>query len=128
MKKQTPLLFLLITVLFVGLTLGFFLGRNSLRGAVTVSMPPQMQTYPTSVETTAPALTETAPVVFPIDINQAQLREFQALPGIGEVLAQRILAYREENGPFRAAEELMNVEGIGEKRLEAILDYITIGE
>ena len=70
---------------------------------------------------------ETQAVSFPIDINAASEADFQALPGIGEVLAQRIVAYRQEHGPFRAVEELMNVEGIGQKRIAQILDLITIG-
>ena len=49
------------------------------------------------------------------------------LPGIGPLLAGRIVAYREENGPFEIPGELMNVEGIGEKKLEEIWDYITTG-
>lgn len=50
-----------------------------------------------------------------------------ALPGIGEVLARRILAYRDQNGSFSTVEELLNVDGIGKKRLEEIWDLITIG-
>ena len=50
-----------------------------------------------------------------------------ALPGIGQVLAQRIISYREEYGSFQTVEDLMNVEGIGEKRMEDILDLITTG-
>ena len=57
----------------------------------------------------------------------ADTEQLTALPGIGEVLAQRIIAYREENGSFLSTDELKNVEGIGEKRLEAILDLITVG-
>ena len=50
-----------------------------------------------------------------------------ALPGIGDVLAQRIVDYRLENGSFSTLEELLNVEGIGKKRLEEIMDMITLG-
>ena len=48
------------------------------------------------------------------------------LPGIGEKIALNIISYREENGPFQSLAELLNVDLIGEKRLEAILDLITI--
>ena len=66
-------------------------------------------------------------VSFPIDLNRAGKEELMALPGIGDVLAQRILDYRAEHGPFRTVEELMNVEGIGKKRMEEMLELITIG-
>ena len=46
---------------------------------------------------------------------------------IGEVLARRIIDYRESAGDFRTVEELINVEGIGEKWMEQILDLVTIG-
>lgn len=49
------------------------------------------------------------------------------LPGIGQTLANRIVAYRDANGPFENLGELCNVEGIGDKKLESILDHITIG-
>lgn len=128
MKKQPIYLLFLAGALFAGITLGFFLGRNLTRGDVIVSLPESMYTEPTQVSTAASVETTGAEEVsFPLDINQADSETLQALPGIGEVLAGRIIAYRDENGPFSSPDQLMNVEGIGEKRLEAILDYITIG-
>lgn len=128
MKKQPIYLLFLAGALFVGITLGFFLGRNLTRGDVMISLPESMYTEPTQASTAASVETTGAEEVsFPLDINQADSEALQALPGIGEVLAGRIIAYRDENGPFSSPDQLMNVEGIGEKRLEAILDYITIG-
>lgn len=59
-----------------------------------------------------------------ININTATVQELEALPGVGEVLAQRIVAYRTAHGPFRSAEELLQVEGIGEKKLSSMRPYI----
>ena len=63
-----------------------------------------------------------------LDVNRATAEELRQLPGIGEVLSERIVAWREDNGPFDSLERLMEVEGIGEGRLEAIRDRITVGE
>jgi competence protein ComEA len=54
------------------------------------------------------------------------LEELDMLPGIGPVLAQRILDYRAEIGGFLSVEELLEVKGIGEKTLDKILEYITV--
>ncbi|MCL2201907.1 MAG: ComEA family DNA-binding protein [Oscillospiraceae bacterium] len=63
-----------------------------------------------------------------ININTASQSELMDLPGIGEALSLRILDYRNAHGPFRRIEELRNVSGIGEKRFEAIMDKVTIGQ
>lgn len=61
-----------------------------------------------------------------VNINFAGLSELELLPGIGPELAQRIIDYRNNAGSFKSKEDLKNVTGIGEKKFEAIKDFITI--
>ena len=63
-----------------------------------------------------------------LNINTASLDELDMLPGVGPAIAQRIINYRTEHGPFGSIYEIVNVSGIGEKKLSAMLDYITVGE
>ena len=63
-----------------------------------------------------------------IDINAAAAETLCFLPGIGEALAGRIIAYRAEHNGFDTAEEIMEVSGIGEAKFQAIQDLITVGE
>ena len=65
-------------------------------------------------------------VTFPVNINTASKKELDALPGIGETLAQRIIDYRSANGPFSTVDELTKVKGIGEKTLEKLKPYATV--
>ncbi|HEY8552527.1 MAG TPA: ComEA family DNA-binding protein, partial [Thermaerobacter sp.] len=62
-----------------------------------------------------------------VDVNRATAAELEALPGIGPALAQRIVADREVNGPFRRPQDLSRVSGIGEKTVAQLLPYITTG-
>ena len=62
-----------------------------------------------------------------ININTATAEELQRLPGIGEVKAEAIVAWRSEYGAFRYPEELIRVPGIGEGILAKILDQISTG-
>lgn len=61
-----------------------------------------------------------------ININTASAAELESLPGIGPALAQRIIAYREEHGPFASPEQIMQVSGIGQGRYEQIKGQITV--
>ena len=62
-----------------------------------------------------------------IDLNKASAEELQEISGIGPVLSEAIVAWREENGPFLQAEDLLQVPGIGEKTVDAIKDELVIG-
>ena len=127
MKNKVSVLLAVVTALFVGFTLGLFIGRNTGSGTVTLAVSPQMQTAPTAAATAAAETVPEETVSFPVNINTADADTLTALPGIGQVLAERIVAYRRQNGSFRAIEEITKVEGIGEKKAEAILDLITVG-
>ena len=61
-----------------------------------------------------------------ININSASATELETLSGIGEVLAATIIEYREQNGPFAAVDDLMDVSGIGPATLEEIRDQVTV--
>ncbi|MBI4429168.1 MAG: helix-hairpin-helix domain-containing protein [Ignavibacteriales bacterium] len=63
-----------------------------------------------------------------IDINSASKTELMKLPGIGEVLAGRILAHRSERGPFQSIDDLRRVKGISQKKFEQIKNLIIVRE
>jgi competence protein ComEA len=61
-----------------------------------------------------------------VNVNMAAAEELETLPGIGEVLAQAIIAHREEHGPFGTVDELEDVSGIGPVTLDEIRDLVTV--
>ncbi len=63
----------------------------------------------------------------PVNINAASADELVALPGIGPVLAARIVDHRKENGPFARIDQIMTVHGIGPKTYENLRPLITVG-
>lgn len=122
MKNGRIQLLVLITCIFAAFTLGLFAGRNFNRTPVTIQAV--TPTGAAVINPTTPAVTEPQ---WPIDLNTATQEQLQLLPGIGPVLAQRILAYRDAYGPFSSVGELGNVKGIGESKLEEVWDYVTAG-
>jgi len=63
-----------------------------------------------------------------VDINRAEVWLLESLPGIGEILAQRIIDYRCQNGPFQNISELLKVAGVGNTIYERIKDLITVAD
>ncbi len=115
MKNQGVWILLIVMIIFASILIGFFLGRNTGRAEIQISKLPQ----PTS------ATGATQPTQ-KININTADALTLQKLPGIGPALAQRIVDFRNENGPFQTVTELTMVNGIGVEKLNQILDYITV--
>ena len=68
-----------------------------------------------------------ANVVVRLNLNTATSAELTELPGIGEVIAERIVRFREENGPFRAIDDLIHVDGISTRTIDEFRDLVTVG-
>ena len=115
MIKSLLYTIILPTTVFALLAIGIFISRQTGGNQIKVEKPGP-------VETTAAWLTDGK-----ININVADIQVLQLLPGIGAVLAQRIIDYREINGDFTDISELMNVQGIGEAVFNSIAQRIAVG-
>ena len=94
---------------------------------VGVSMTVSAQ-QPKAAAARTPAAKQAATAASPVNLNTATQAQLETLPGIGPKAAQRILEYRQKNGGFKKAEDLMNVKGIGEKSFLKLKPQVTIGE
>jgi competence ComEA-like helix-hairpin-helix protein len=113
---------LILTVVFLLVISGVFW---------RVGPKPSSADYTVTTERTAAGVTPAAgpeAAAGRVNLNTASAEELQSLPGIGEVLAARIIEYREQSGPFACPEELMAVKGIGESLFDAVSGWITTEE
>jgi competence ComEA-like helix-hairpin-helix protein len=67
-------------------------------------------------------------ITFPLNVNTATIRQLTALPGIGPVLAERIVAKREERGRFQSIDDLRSVKGIGNERIRNLASYVVVSD
>lgn len=122
-NTKTPLIILIsISVLFVGIIIGTFIGRVTAPNANDARQRKQhietmpSYTYPFQTNQTGK-----------INVNTAGEDELIMLPGIGKETAKRIVEYRTNHGIFFSLDELTRVKGIGENTVEKLRPYATVG-
>ena len=83
---------------------------------------------PASSPTSPPRITDTKPVprTGKLDLNRARVEDFESLPGIGPVLAERIIEYRRSKGAFRTVGDLRLVKGVGKKKFERVRQLVSV--
>ncbi len=125
--SQRTAILLLAVAFLLGTAIRFFQSQRAVPEAL------QSQLFPDSAAAAdfrerAKQVAELAEEISnrPININTATRAELQSLSGIGPVLSQRIIDYREKHGAFATIEELDDVYGIGPKRLAAMRDRVTV--
>ena len=147
-QRKVEVVLTALTALFVAFSLGFFTGRSTVPQTITteVAQPslarvespsptaaeaaasepdtPEPQEQPE--QTRADAVPEEESGQRLVNLNTAEVDELETLPGIGPVLAQRIVDYRQSYGPFASVEQLTDVSGIGEAKLAAIRELVTV--
>jgi competence protein ComEA len=99
--------------------------RSMLALMLALSVPVASMSSPRALAATQEAR-PAAPAQI-VNVNSGTVAQFEALPGIGPSMAQRIVTYRDKNGPFKKLEDLMNIQGIGEKSFLKLRPFLTIG-
>lgn len=123
MRKNIEQVLLFATaILFMGLMLGILIGRFT--SVQTIVVQNQENAHSTHTQPTTNQINDS---YGKININTASVEELSMLPGIGKTYAERIVAHRLRYGLFLSVDDLLNIKGIGEKKLELMKPYITVG-
>ena len=123
LKRLAAFVIPALALLACGVMLGIFIMQTRVPGTVSVqhAEPDEPEeAVQTVMEEPSDAADDR------LDLNTATAAELQELPGIGEVIAQRIIDYRDLCGRFLDPEQLMEVDGIGEAKYEKIRDLVTV--
>ncbi len=105
-RRAQPLVAVVVAACLVGMMIWFLASGGLDGGLVDHDFPPTM------------------PLRFTVDINAASTGELAQLPGVGPALARRIADHRANRGPFHAAEQLLDVPGIGEATLDRLRPHL----
>ena len=123
LKRLAAFVIPALALLACGVMLGIFLMQTHIPGTVSVqrAAPDEPEeAVQTVMEEPSDAADDR------LDLNMATAEELQELPGIGEVIAQRIIDYRELCGRFLDPEQLMEVDGIGQAKYEKLRELVTV--
>ncbi len=103
----------------------FWIGWPVPKNAVLETQPDQKAIAQVPSVSPVPAVSP-AQVPSKVNLNRASADELQALPGVGPVLAQRMVDWRKMHGRYRTIDDLQEVKGIGKKRLEQLRPLVTV--
>ncbi len=129
MEKKSTYILIGMGMLFSGFLILFY---TMMPSSVIMQSPTETSVSAVADVAKANAISNTSTTtevaaIYPINLNTATAKDLSDnISGIGDVLAARIIEYREQNGPFSSVDDLINISGIGEKKLSAMRDYVTV--